>query len=104
MALGGAAGMVLGGAYQLWVCNRMVFGLPKVWALKDFADLNRREVGILTPLVLGTLILGICPGLALQTMHASIGAIAARLYSRFLCAVTHLTCILLRFSKNFFLQ
>jgi NADH-quinone oxidoreductase subunit M len=79
LAFGGALGMILGGAYQLWVCNRIIFGLPKPWALKAHADVNRRELALLLPLLSGAVFFGIYPDALLNPMHASLAHLMAHL-------------------------
>ena len=69
----------LGGAYQLWVCNRIIFGLPKPWALKAHADVNRRELALLLPLLSGAVFFGIYPDALLNPMHASLAHLMAHL-------------------------
>ena len=109
LGLLGAVGMVLGGAYQLWVCNRIIFGLPKAKAqgmpvleahlgMKPaassaaalpgisrpdsvFMDLNRREWAVLLPLIVGTLVFGIFPGPILEGIHAYTAGLMGALHA-----------------------
>ena len=67
-----ALGMVLGAAYSLWLYNRVVFGNLKPAYLNKFSDLNRREVFIFIPFVLGVLWMGIYPEIFLESMHTSV--------------------------------
>jgi proton-translocating NADH-quinone oxidoreductase chain M len=67
-----ATGMVLGGAYSLWLYNRVAFGNLKVQSIAEFSDINRREFFIQLPLILGTLLMGIYPEIFLDVMHVSI--------------------------------
>lgn len=67
-----ALGMVLGAAYSLWLYNRVVFGNLKPWYLSKFSDLNRREVFILIPFIVGVLWMGIYPEIFLESMHCSV--------------------------------
>ena len=39
----GATGVILGGAYSLWLLNRIAFGNMKVQYCEKFLDLNKRE-------------------------------------------------------------
>ena len=48
-------GMILGGAYSLWLYNRIAFGNLKIQAIKQFSDMNRREFMVFLPLTLGLL-------------------------------------------------
>jgi len=72
MATLASSGMVLGAAYSLWLYNRVIFGTLKPVYINEFADLNRREVAILIPFVLGVLIMGIYPEIFLQSIHCSV--------------------------------
>jgi proton-translocating NADH-quinone oxidoreductase chain M len=67
-----ATGMVLGGAYSLWLYNRVAFGNLKVQSIHEFSDINRREFFVQLPLILGTLIMGIYPEIFLDPMHVTI--------------------------------
>ncbi len=72
----GATGMILGGAYSLWLFNRVVYGNFKKdeghFHLKYFYDINRREFYVFLPLILGTLIMGIYPKIFLDILDASL--------------------------------
>jgi len=68
----GATGMILGGAYSLWLYNRIAFGNLQTVSLKLFYDLSYREVIIHFPLVISILFMGIYPNIFLNTMHSSV--------------------------------
>ena len=68
----GATGMVLGGAYSLWLYNRLAFGNLKTQYIGAFSDMNRREFYVQLPLILGTLFLGIYPEIFIDPMHVSV--------------------------------
>ena len=63
--------MILGGAYSLWLFNRVSYGNIKTEYVTKFKDLNWREFIILIPLILGTLVMGIYPDVFLDPIHAS---------------------------------
>lgn len=67
-----ASGMVLGAAYALWLCNRIVYGFPKPYYIAAFSDLSRREFFILLPFCIGVLFMGILPDPFLDVMRCSI--------------------------------
>lgn len=71
IAIGAATGMIWGGAYALWLANRLLYGMPKVSYIRAFADLARREVALLFPYFLGTLWLGFYAEPFLSTTFAS---------------------------------
>jgi proton-translocating NADH-quinone oxidoreductase chain M len=72
----GATGMILGGAYSLWLFNRVVYGNLKKdeghLHLNYSYDINRREFYVFLPLILGTLLMGIYPKVFLDPLDASI--------------------------------
>lgn len=70
-----ATGMVLGGAYSLWLYNRVVFGTFKPSYLSTFSDVNRREFFVFLPFVVGVLWMGLYPEVFLDPMHASVSTI-----------------------------
>ncbi len=68
-----ATGMVLGAAYALWLCNRVLYGLSKVDYISAFSDLSRREVFMFLPFVFLVLFMGIYPAPFLDALHTSVG-------------------------------
>jgi proton-translocating NADH-quinone oxidoreductase chain M len=74
-----ATGMILGAAYGLWLCNRVLFGIPKTHYIQTWADVSRREMAMLLPLVLLTLWIGIYPDPLLHLVHAPVAATLANL-------------------------
>lgn len=68
----GATGMILGGAYSLWLYNRLAFGNLQTTSLKIFYDLTYKEITIHIPLIISILFMGIYPNIFLNTMHASV--------------------------------
>lgn len=67
-----ATGMIIGGCYSLWLFNRISYGNLKIQYLKDYIDINKREMLIFLPLILGTLTIGLYPELFLTSMHMSV--------------------------------
>jgi proton-translocating NADH-quinone oxidoreductase chain M len=67
-----ALGMILGGAYSLWLYNRVVFGNFKPHYMTNFADVNRREFFLFLPFVACVLWMGIYPEVFLDAMHCSV--------------------------------
>ncbi len=64
------SGVILSAAYALWLYRRVVFGELVKPELKDIADLDRREMVILIPLVVLTVWYGIRPGTILDAFAA----------------------------------
>jgi proton-translocating NADH-quinone oxidoreductase chain M len=58
-----AFGVVLCGAYSLWLYNRIIFGNLKIAYTKNFKDLNLREFSLLTILIIPVILMGINPSL-----------------------------------------
>jgi len=67
-----ASGMILGAGYGLWLCNRVLYGVPKPHFMNTTADINRREFWCFVPLVLVVLWMGIYPESYLSVMHSSV--------------------------------
>lgn len=67
-----ATGMVWGGAYGLWLANRILYGVPKTVYIGAFADLSRREVALLVPYFVGTLFIGLYPQPFLGILHPAV--------------------------------
>jgi proton-translocating NADH-quinone oxidoreductase chain M len=70
-----ASGMILGGAYSLWLYNRVVFGNFKPHFLSNFSDVNRREFWMFVPFVMGVLWMGVYPEIFLDGIHCSVANI-----------------------------
>lgn len=66
-----ATGVVFGGAYSLWLYNRLIFGNLKVSYTLKFKDLNLREFCILLPLLVLVFVMGVYPTLFLDSIHFS---------------------------------
>jgi NADH-quinone oxidoreductase subunit M len=66
-----ATGVILSAVYMLTVYRRVIFGEITNGALATIADLNHREVLIFAPLIVGTLVLGLAPGLVFEVTGAA---------------------------------
>ena len=71
-----ATGVILSAVYMLTVYRRVVFGEITNSALATITDLNNREVLIFTPLIVGTLALGLAPDLVFQVTNAATANLA----------------------------
>jgi len=67
-----ATGMVLGAAYALWLCNRVIYGVAKPYYISAFSDVSRREFFLFLPFILGVLWMGLLPEPFLDTIHCSV--------------------------------
>lgn len=70
-----ATGMVLGAAYALWLCNRILYGVTKPYYIYSYSDITRREFFLFLPFVVGILWIGILPELFLDVLHCSVANI-----------------------------
>jgi proton-translocating NADH-quinone oxidoreductase chain M len=76
----GATSVVIGGAYSLWLFNRIAYGNLKIQYTNKFLDLSPREFVVFSPLALGTLIVGIYPNIFLTSIHMSVNNLVELLY------------------------
>ena len=76
----GATSVVIGGAYSLWLFNRIAYGNLKIQYTRLFVDLNLREFLTFLPLILGTLIIGIYPNIFLNSTNMSVNSLIELLY------------------------
>jgi NADH-quinone oxidoreductase subunit M len=61
LALFATSGVIWSAVYALWVYRRVIFGELVKPALKTIKDLSYREIGIMAPLVVLTILLGVYP-------------------------------------------
>lgn len=76
----GATGMVIGGAYSLWLFNRISYGNIKIQYTTQFLDISSREFVTFLPLILGTLLTGLYPNIFLSSIHMSVNNLIELLY------------------------
>jgi len=69
IAIFAATGIVLSGAYSLWLFNRISYGNLKVQHIQGFSDITRREFHVLLPLIFLTIFLGIYPDVLFSKIH-----------------------------------
>ena len=72
----GAIGVILCGAYSLWLYNRVIFGNLKISYTIQFKDLNFREFSILLPLLFFVIFMGIYPSFFSNFIHLSAANLA----------------------------
>ena len=68
----GALGVILCGAYSLWLYNRIIFGNLKITSITMFKDIDYREFMILLPLLILVLFMGIYPSFFSDYIHLSV--------------------------------
>jgi len=69
----GAIGVILCGAYSLWLYNRIIFGNLKTAYTIKFKDLNFREFSILLPILFWVLFMGVYPSIFSDFLHSATG-------------------------------
>jgi NADH-quinone oxidoreductase subunit M len=65
-------GVILSAGYALWLYRKVVFGALEKPSLAAIPDLDRREILVLTPLVLLTILFGVYPAPILDMSAASV--------------------------------
>lgn len=71
-----AFGVILSAAYALWLYRRVIFGAFTKESLKGILDLDRREIAVLVPLVILTILFGFYPAPILDATAASVNLVA----------------------------
>jgi len=64
-----ALGVILCGAYSLWLYNRLIFGNLKIDYTLKFSDINFREFLVLIPLFFFIFLMGLYPTFFLSYIH-----------------------------------
>jgi len=70
-----ATGVILSAVYALNLYRNVMFGEITNPALKTIADIDRRELALFVPLIVGTIWLGVQPDLVLNYTAASVDAV-----------------------------
>jgi NADH-quinone oxidoreductase subunit M len=65
-------GIILSAAYALWLYRRIFFGILDRPALKNIKDLSWREVAMMTPLIVITILFGFWPNPILDVSAVSV--------------------------------
>ena len=68
-------GLILSACYALWLYWQVIWGELTKPALKSIADVDRREIAILAPLVVLTILLGVYPKPVLSTSEVAVNAL-----------------------------
>ena len=77
VAFGAAFGVIFSACYALWLYRQVIFGELTKESLKDIADLTPREVVVLVPLIILTIVFGFYPAPILDATAASVDALVA---------------------------
>ena len=70
-----ATGVILSAVYALTLYRNVMFGEIKNPALATITDIDKRELLIFVPLIVGTIWLGVQPDLVLNYTAASVDAV-----------------------------
>jgi len=92
VAFAATTGVILSACYALWLYRRVVFGVMDKESLKSITDMNMREMIVLVPLVILTILFGIYPAPVLDVTAASVDNLVAG-YKAALAAAEPLTQI-----------
>ena len=88
----GAAGIVLGAAYMLWLYQRTMFGTVTNPKNEHLADLNVREFATLAPLLVLAVWIGLYPKPFLDRLHTSVDRVMARVSEDYVPRFVRVTC------------
>jgi NADH-quinone oxidoreductase subunit M len=72
VAIFATTGIILSAAYALYLYRRIIFGALTKPSLKAILDLSPREIAILAPLVIITILMGIYPKPVFDVTSASV--------------------------------
>ena len=67
-------GMVLGGLYGIWLCNRLIYGELSSYII-SYRDMSRGELSRMVPNLVIVLIMGIYPNYIVEKLHMAISGI-----------------------------
>jgi NADH-quinone oxidoreductase subunit M len=77
-----STGVIWAAVYMLWMLQRVVFGKVTNSENAKLKDLNAREVGLLVPLLVLMVFMGVYPRVFLDRSKASVEAVRARLNAK----------------------
>jgi NADH-quinone oxidoreductase subunit M len=72
VAIFATTGIILSAAYALYLYRRIIFGALTKQSLKGILDLSPREIAILAPLVIITILMGVYPKAVFDVTSASV--------------------------------
>lgn len=67
-----ASGIVLSACYSIWIWGRINSGQSNSLNIQYYSDISRREIAVLMPFLILTILLGIKPGIVIDTIAASV--------------------------------
>jgi NADH-quinone oxidoreductase subunit M len=78
-----ATGVIWAAVYMLWMLQRVVFGKLRNPANARLKDLSPREIGLLAPLLVLMLVMGVYPGAFLRRSAQSVEEVRQRVAAQF---------------------
>jgi NADH-quinone oxidoreductase subunit M len=72
------SGVILSAAYALWLYRRMIFGVLDKPSLKAITDMGPREIAVMAPLIILTLLFGFYPAPILDVTAQSVKKLVAQ--------------------------
>ena len=72
VAMLATTGVILSAAYALWLYRRVVFGAMDKESLKLITDMNSREIAVMAPLILLTILFGFYPAPLIDVTEVSV--------------------------------
>lgn len=66
--------VILAAVYLLWMYKRVMFGPITHDENRNLTDMNAREIGLMVPIVIMYVVMGLCPNYFLGKMHKSVEA------------------------------
>jgi NADH-quinone oxidoreductase subunit M len=90
VAVGATLGVILSAGYALWVYRRIIFGALQKESLKSMLDLSPREMVVLVPLIILTILFGFYPAPILDTIAPSVELLVSQ-YSESLGAAASIS-------------
>ncbi len=72
-------GVILSAAYALWLYRRVIFEAMTKESLKSILDLDKREMVVIVPLIILTILFGFYPAPILDTISPSVEALVAEI-------------------------
>jgi NADH-quinone oxidoreductase subunit M len=75
VAMFATSGVILSAAYALWLYRRVIFGKLEKDSLAAIADMNPREMAVLLPMVVLTILFGIYPAALIDVTSASVAGL-----------------------------
>lgn len=71
MGIIGVVGMVIGGIYSIWLCNRMIFGEVSKY-IRKYRDMSRGEISRMLPNIIIIMLMGIYPDQIVGKMNLTV--------------------------------